>query len=116
MSCVGLRQRAGRRHGTVAVLGDHRQGALRQVAEVVGQIGIDPVDDRLVRVIAVLAERHLAHEEIAQLVDAVGVGQRERIDHVADRLRHLLAAVEQEAVAEDALGQRQPADIRKAGQ
>ena len=31
----------------------------------------------------------------------------ERIDHVADRLRHLLAPVEQEAVAEDALGQRQ---------
>ena len=53
-------------------------------------------------VVAVLAERHLAQEEIAQLVDAVGVGQRERVDHVADRLRHLLAAVEQEAVGEDA--------------
>ena len=107
MSLVGLRECAGLRHGTVAVLGDHRQGALRQVAEVVGEIGVDPVDDRLVGVVAVLAERDLAQEEVAQLVDAVGIGERERIDHVADRLRHLLAAVEQEAVPEDPLGQRQ---------
>ena len=55
-------------------LADHRQRALRQIAEVVGQIGIDAVDDRLMAVIAVLAERHLAQEEIAELIDAVGVG------------------------------------------
>ena len=85
---------------------DHRQRALRQIAEIVGEIGIDAGDDRLVAVIAVLPERHLAQEEIAQRIDAVGVGERERIDHVADRLRHLLAAVEQEAVAEDAARHR----------
>ena len=53
-------------------LRDHGQRALRQVAEVVGQIGVDAADDRLVRVVAVLAERHLAQEEVAQRVDAVG--------------------------------------------
>ncbi len=42
--------------------------------------------------------------------------QIERIDHIAERLRHLLALVEQETVSEDALGKRKPADIRKAGQ
>ena len=99
---VVVAERAGLRQHAAELLADHRQRALRQVAEIVGEVGIDAVDDRLVAVVAVLAERHLAQEEIAQLIDAIGVGQRERVDHVADRLRHLLAAVEQEAVREDA--------------
>ena len=36
------------------------------------------------------------------------VHEVDRIDDVADRLRHLLALVEQEAVGKDALGQREP--------
>jgi hypothetical protein len=98
-----------------AVLRDHRQRALRKIAEVVGEIRIDAVDDRLVRIVAVLAERHLAQEEVAQLIDAVGIGQCEGVDHVADRLRHLLALVEQEAVAEDALRQREPRRHQEGG-
>src|SRR3712207_6853828 len=42
-------------------------------------------------VIAVLAEGHLAQEEIAHRVHPVMVDKVERVDHVADRLRHLLA-------------------------
>ncbi len=103
---VGLGRACARaRHQPVAVLGDHRQRALRQVAEVVGEVGIGAVDDRLMAVVAVLAERHLAQQEIAHLVEAVVLDQRERVDDIADRLRHLLAAVEQEAVAEHALRQ-----------
>ena len=37
------------RHGAGAVLGDHGQRALREIAEIVGEIGVDAVDDRLVR-------------------------------------------------------------------
>ena len=81
---------------------DHGERALRQIAEIVGEIGIDAIDDGLVAVIAVLAERHLAQQEIAQRIDTVSVGQRERIDHVADRFRHFLAAIEQKAVGENA--------------
>ncbi len=99
---VGVAERAGLRQHAAQLLVDHGQRALRQIAEIVGEVGVDAVDDRLVAVVAVLAERHLAQEEIAELIDAVGVGHRERIDHVADRLRHFLAAVEQEAVREDA--------------
>jgi hypothetical protein len=77
---------------------------------------VDALHDRLVAVIAVLAERHLAQEEVAHLVDAIGLAQVEGVDDVADRLRHLLAAVEDEAVGEDARGSGRPADIRKAGQ
>ena len=61
---------------------------------------------RFVAVIAVLAERHFAQQKIAQRIDAIGIGQRERIDHIADRLRHLLAAVEQKAVGENAARHR----------
>ena len=50
------------------------------------------------------AERHLAQEEVADLVDAVMLDQRERVDDVADRLRHLLAAVEQEPCAKTRFG------------
>ena len=99
------RQRAALRHHAAAVLGDHRQRALRQIAEIVGEIGIGAVDDRLMAVAAVLAERHFAQEEIADLVEAVVLDHGERVDDVADRLRHLLAAVEQEAMREHALRQ-----------
>src|SRR5437764_8616516 len=53
-------------------------------------------------VIAVLPEWHFAKEEIAQLIDAVGIRQGERINDIADRLRHFLTAVKQKAVREDA--------------
>ena len=111
---VGLRQDrlvvvgevARLRQDAAELLCDHRQRALRQIAEIVGEIGIDARDDGLVIVVAVLPERHLAQEEVAHLVDAVLVGKVEGIDDVADRLRHLLAPVEQEAVGIDPLLQR----------
>ena len=84
-----------------AGLGDHRQRALRQIADVVGEIGVHAGDDRLMRIAAVLAERDFAQEEIAHRVEPVGVDHRLRADDVADRLRHFLAAVEQEAVHDD---------------
>ena len=53
-------------------------------------------------VIAVLAERHFAQQKIAQRIDAIRVGERKRVDHVADRFRHFLAAVEQKAMGKNA--------------
>ena len=85
-------------HAGVEVLVHHRQRALRQVAQLVGQIGVDPVDDALFAVAAVLAERHLAQQEIAHLIDAEAVDQRHRVDDVPHRLAHLLAAVVKESV------------------
>ena len=90
------------RNCPAAVSGDHRQRALGQIAKVVGKIGIDAIDDRLMAVVSVLAEGNFAQKEIAHLVDAVAIDQSRRIDDIADRLRHLLAAVEQEAMRKDA--------------
>ena len=63
---------------------------MRQIAEIVGEVGVDAVDDRLVAVVAVLAERHLAQEEIAELVDAVMVGECEGIDDPYDALATMM--------------------------
>ena len=104
---VGRGQRAGLGHPALAVPGHHRERALREVAQIVGEVRVHARDDRLMAVIAVLAERHLTQEEIAQRIDAIGVGERERIDHVAHGLRHFLPAIEEKAVAEDAFGRRQ---------
>ena len=97
------REFARRRQHAAELFGDHRQRALRQVAEIVGEVGIDARDDGLVVVVSVLPERHLAQEEIADLVDAILVGEIEGVDDIADRFRHLLAPAEQEAVGVNAL-------------
>ena len=88
-----------------AVLGDHGDGAAHQVAQLVGELAVVAALEALERDDPVLAERDLAEQVVAQGVDAVGLHHRERVEHVAARLAHLLAAHEQEAVDELALGQ-----------
>src|SRR5690606_40107218 len=56
---------------------------------------------------AVLAERHFAQEEIAHGIEPVMPDHGKGVDDIANRLRHLLAAVEEEPVAEYTLGQSQ---------
>src|SRR3546814_4646963 len=77
--------------------------ALRKIAEIVGQIAVDPGDDRLVAEIAVAAERHLAHEEVTDRIEPVAVDEIVGRDDVAQRFRHLLAPIEKMAVGEYAL-------------
>ena len=55
------------------------------------------------RVIAILAERHFAQKEVAELIGTIMLGERERVDHVADRLRHFLSAIEEKTVYHDLL-------------
>src|SRR4029078_12104403 len=88
------------RNGAAAVLEDHRQRALRQVAEVIGEIGVDAIDYRFGRIMAILPEHHFAHEKVAYRFAAVGFDEIERVDDVADRLRHLLTLVQAKTLAE----------------
>src|SRR3546814_5154113 len=50
--------------------------------------------DLLGRIGSVLAEADFAQQVIAQWVDPELLGERHRIDDIAKRLRHLLAAIE----------------------
>ena len=82
--------RAGRRH----VVGDQRRRPRDQIAEVVGEIGVQPGDERVLREVGVEPERHLAQDEIAKRVVADGAvlgGEGQRLDDVAERLGHLVA-------------------------
>ena len=88
-------------YAALAVLRDHGERALCQIADIVGEIGVEAAYDRFVRIAAVLPERDLAQEKIADRVKAVGRDETGRAHDIADRLRHLLAAVEQEAVHDD---------------
>ncbi len=107
----GLPQRTvGARVGNdaAAVVHRHVENAVREVAEVVGEIGVVPLHHLLVREVAVGPEALIGHEVIAEAVDAeVGdeVGGR---DLVQARLAHLLAADEQPAVREHAAGRLEP--------
>ena len=92
-------------HLAAEVLLDHGNGAAHQVAQVVDQIGVHAGQQRLVGVVAVRAEGHLAHEVVAQRVHAVALHDGRGVDHVALGLAHLVVAEQQPAVAEHLLGQ-----------
>src|SRR3546814_2960664 len=92
----------------VEVFGEERKRALREVAEAVGKISIGPCYNRFGGEAAILPEADIAQQEIAQRVDAIGIGKCHRIDDIAGRFGHLLAAVEHEAMPEHLFWQRDP--------
>ena len=99
----------------VKVLFHHGHGAADQIAQIVGQIGVDAVQQRFVAELAVAAEGHLSHEEVADGIAAVAVAQHHGVHHVAQRLGHLLAVQHQPAMAEHLLGQGQSQRVQDDG-
>ena len=115
-SCACVRTGSPSRQAALAISRNHRQQALCKIAEIVREIGVDSLDDRLVRIIAVLTERRLAQEEIAELIDAVMFGKREGVDHVADGLDIFSPRLNRNPWTAIWRGGGISADIRKAGQ
>src|SRR5680860_349019 len=87
-----------RRHDAGAVAVDHRQHAAGQVAEVVGKLGLVAGLEARRRDRAILAEADLTEAVEAQRVGAKALDDLERVEHVAERLRHLLLTHHQVAV------------------
>ena len=85
---------------------EHRERALQEIAEVVGEIAVVALRDLLFGVREVAAERRLAQQKVAHRVGAEALGERERIDGIAEALAHLLAVDGDPAVREDELGRR----------
>ena len=104
-------------HRAAAVPGDHRQRALREIAEIVGEIGVDARDDRLVRIVAVLAERHFAQEEIAHGIEAVSRRpDRPGSTTLPTDFDIFSPRLNRKPCTTICLGSGRPADIRNAGQ
>ena len=96
-----------RRHHTGAVLEDHRQHALRQIAEIIRKIAVHPVDHGTPGKVTVIAEGHLTHQEVARLVETEFLGKKVGVDHIAKRLGNLLAFIRPPAMREHPFRQRQ---------
>ena len=71
-----------------------------EVAEVVGEVRVGTVEDRLVRVARVLAERHLAQQKEAQRVETVGSATRRGPTTLPTDF-DIFSVPKQEAVGED---------------
>src|SRR3954454_6038965 len=88
----------------VAIAPDHREGSVGEVAELVGQLGVVAALEGLGRHGAVLAEGDVAQQVVAQGVGPEALDDLEGVEHVAQRLAHLLAVHQQVAVDEYVLG------------
>ena len=112
---VGERARLG--HVAGAVLRDHRQHALGQVAEVVGEVVVDAADHGGVAEVAVIAEGDLAQEEVAGLVEAVALDQLQGgLTTLPRDFDIFWPSTVHQPWAKTRLGGSRPALIRKAGQ
>ena len=71
------------RHHAIAVPDSETDGALRQVAELIGEVCIAAQHQGRVAVVPIRAEGHLCEQEVARLVHAELGDQLERVHHVA---------------------------------
>src|SRR4051794_4448148 len=92
------------RHHAVAVAGDHAQRPAGEVAVLVGELGVVTSLEPVGRDRPVLPEADLAQEVVAEGVGPVQVHDLEGVDHVAERLRHLVLIQQQVAVDEHVPG------------
>ena len=98
LTCLGQR--------AAEVLFGHRRRAGDEIAEIVGKVNVDRIDQQLVGEVAVGAEGERAQQEEAQRVHTEFFRQQIRVDDVALGLGHLAAVHDEPAVAVDVLRQR----------
>ena len=72
---VSFVQSATHRDFRATIFIDHRQGSLRQIAQIISKISIHAADDYIMAIAAIIAIRHFAHEEITHRVNAVSFDQ-----------------------------------------
>ena len=86
----------------------HGEHAARQVAEPVGEVGIEACHQRRLAELRVLPEGHVAQQVVAERVHPVAPLHGERAHHVAEALRHLARLHLPVAVDAEAAVERQP--------
>ena len=92
-----------RRKRSAKVFLHHGRCAGNQVAQVIGEIHIDGVDQQLVGEIAVRPEGEGSHEEEAERIHTELLGEHIRIHHIAFAFAHFSAVDNQPAVTVDLL-------------
>ena len=92
---------------TVEILLSHGSGTGHQIAQHIGKIHIDGVDQQLIGEVAVGAEGEGPQQEETQGIHTEPLAQQIGIHHIATGLTHLLTVEVQPAVTVDLLGQGQ---------
>mmetsp|Transcript_24212 Transcript_24212/g.76168 ORF Transcript_24212/g.76168 Transcript_24212/m.76168 type:complete len:457 (-) Transcript_24212:168-1538(-) len=95
------------RHAPPAVLLQQVERAVEQVADVVGEVCVDHVEEALLAEVPVPPELDLLEEEVPNRVSAVRVHERLGVDDVAQGLAHLHPVLGEEAVPVDSPGEGQ---------
>ena len=54
----------------VAVLVHHGQSALTEIAQFIGKVDIDPLDERLFRIVTIVAETNFGDEKESSLINS----------------------------------------------
>ena len=72
-----------------AVLGKHGDSAAEEIAQIIRQIAVSPLNNGLDSEVAILAEHHFPQEVIAQELRSKNLIENEGIHDVTARLRHL---------------------------
>ena len=78
---------------------DHGHSAVEQVAQIVGQIGVNASNQRIAGEVAIAAQIDFTQQEVTNGVSAEFVDQGQRINNIALRFGHLVAIHNQPAVA-----------------
>ncbi len=82
----------------------HAEASAEEIAEVIGEITIDPVNHGPVGEIAIDPKRNLPHQEIPHCIDSIEVDQAVGFHHILERFGHLLAIDRPPAMGKDRLG------------
>lgn len=81
------------------VLVHHGQGSVEQVAQVVGQVGINAGDEAITAEVAVLSQLDIIQEIVTDGIGAEFAEQRNGINDIALRLGHLFAVHNEPAMS-----------------
>ncbi len=102
-----LCQSPGLGYDSLPIAADHGYTAVKQVAQVIGQIRINSVNQGSAGEVAVLSKRHLPQEEVPDSIHPKLIGQLQGIYHIAFRFGHLIVLHQEPAVSKYRLRQRQ---------
>ena len=103
----GRRLGGGGRNGISEIPGDQRQCPGNQVAPIVGEVAVGPLNHGLVGKVSIGAKGDLPQQKISDRIRTEVIEQQMRIDHVAARFGHLGFVLEPPAVGMDPFRKRE---------
>jgi hypothetical protein len=74
---------------TIKIDDDHAESPAEEIAQVICQIAVNPVDQRRMGEVTIHSERDFPHEKISDRIHSVSVDQAIRLHYILKRFGHL---------------------------